>query len=170
MKLGINVRWLGVLQAERRQAGRAVERSGSCCCELTDGKIAKETAKEDDYRSHDGLPGVLCGTYQGRPSAGEVRGRGGSEGDGCGVSERFGGQDAHHNCHVGSHAPLTPRPVTDGKLQIVPGGSGQRKGGLGEFYRMGKRRQTIKQRPKTMIDGNTLYKTCNKRDRCTNMV
>lgn len=59
-------------------------------------------------------------THPGRPSPGEVRGRGGRQGDGGGVREGVGAQQADVHRHVGPHARLRPHAVAHTELQLVP--------------------------------------------------
>lgn len=57
------------------------------------------------------------------------------------MSQGFGREESHRHRHVGCHALLLPRPVTDGELQLVPGvgRGGDREGGVGGAREAGTR-------------------------------
>lgn len=85
-------------------------------------------------------------TYRRGPAVREVFGRGGREGEGRGVGQGFRGEEPHCHRHISGHAPLTPRPVTHGEVQLVPEGEEEmrrkgrdREGREWRLEKMGKR-------------------------------
>ena len=58
--------------------------------------------------------------YRRRPASGKGGRRCGRECKGRGMGEGVRTQEPHHDRHVGSDAPLTPRTITHGKLQLIP--------------------------------------------------